>query len=49
MSGLQPDNPLDAVFYNPLTFTISGIELESNTISRHVELLVNSMAQQLVS
>jgi len=44
MSGLQPDNPLDAVFYNPLTFTISGIELESDTISRHVELLVNSLS-----
>lgn len=43
MSGLEPDHPLDVVFYNPKTIVISSKEMLNAVVDKSVNDLQNSL------
>ena len=43
MTGLEPDNPLDIVVYNPGSIAISSVEVSTEAIAKSVEDLQQSM------
>jgi hypothetical protein len=43
MSGLEPDNPLDVVFYNPKTIVIDSTEMLTQEVDKSVNDLQNSL------
>ena len=43
MTGLEPDNPLDVVFYNPKSIAISSMELLTEVVDKSVSDLQTSM------
>ena len=43
MTGLPADNPLDTIFYNPQTLTISSVEITTDDILKAVEQTQSSL------
>jgi len=43
MTGLEPDNPLDIVVYNPGSIAISSVKVSTEAIAKSVEDLQQSM------